>query len=201
MNLERRVKKLNDLLRQELGGDRPFAWKWSESPELIHRMRARSADGSVKMEPKATPSGLIVMQPVYVSRKICLFAECQWLICRNLPPEMTEDQWLASIGTGVPYPQNGTWAPLSQFTLERGAEPDEPHTWKVIELIRAQRALHQKSEDNEEEYQQEKAREQRKNDIYLHIRDIAPAFNGIPGKKEHFSFGGVGNNLIEKESA
>lgn len=194
MNLERKVRKCNALLRAELGEHGGvYAWHWSESPELIHRMRARHADGTPKMDYVADQNtGLIIAAPVYVDRKICILADRQWLICRLLPPEMEESEWLRVIGTAIPYPRNGTWAPCNQFMLDRGDEPTEELTWEVIGLIRAQRRAHQRSEDNELEYAMARAEEKKKEDIYFDIKDSAPAFNGIPGQKEHWSAGGIG---------
>lgn len=187
--LKEHVEKLNDLLRQELGHP-PYAWKWSE--DMTHWMRAIHDDGTPKFDYKADRNtGLILAQPVYEPRNLCLNLENQWVLCRWMPPDLNEHQWSMVFGTSMQYPRNGRWIPCDPIHLDKGVNPTKSITWEVIYCFRRQREKTQADVINEAQEAIEKRDRNRYNHILDQIKDAAPAMAGVPGKKGHYSFGGI----------
>ncbi len=175
MNLERTVKKLNVLLRQELG-DRDggvYGWKWSES--LTREMDAINDDGTPIYDYLPSESGLLVAKPRKVARKMCLNTDHQWVLCKYLIPPLVEEP---------------TWFPCDPIYLDRGVEPDAQLTWQVITSIRRQRSAreHGRAEDSQLADALQERDRKKVDELQVAISDARPAFLAIPGKKEHVSF-------------
>ncbi len=203
MNTPKHIRKLNDLLRTELGEAKGrYAWLWSESKELLRPMRVIYDDGTPvfnyrtlptkwqKDHPNQStkPKGITIAEPVYTARKTAIDAQDQWLMCILLPPSLTPHQWDQVFGTSHPYPANGEWAPCDPIRIPRGQEPTEFDTWTFIDAMRRQRKISAATWDNEMRDNLDRKDVGRKGEILDMIKDAAPAFLNVPGMKGQVSF-------------
>ncbi len=200
MNFERRLRKLNDLLASELG-EPIYAWKWSE--DLKHPMRAINDDGSLKFNYRcvcglnasvhSAACRMTIAEPVWIVRKMRLDLERQWVLCRAIP-SLPEDKFREVFGSMVEY-RPFEWAPCDgangAVSLEPSEEPSEAITWEVIRHIRALRSKSQAQMDSEYLDAVARREAQKRDNILQDIKSEAPAFNGIPGEKHHWSVGGL----------
>ena len=196
MNLERSIRKLNDLLRSELG-EPVYAWKYSE--ELDHPMSLINDDGSPQMEyvcacgtnvtiHDPACKSLIIARQKWGLRRLRFDLEHQWTLCKAVPnPPAIE---FAHIYPGVPY-RPVEWAVCDPVYLDKNEVPTEDVTWLVIHKMREHRTMTSADWTNTAQAAMEKQTRKRRDDILDDIKSDAPAFGGIPGKKEHWvSFAG-----------
>jgi hypothetical protein len=189
MDTPKNIRKLNELLRAELGTAKGlYAWKWSESPEMHRPMRVIHDDGTPVFEFRKQESGLTLACPVYTIRKTALDAEEQWLLAILLPPALSLHEWEKVFGTSQAYPGNGEWAPCDPIRIPRGQQPTEFDTWTVIDAMRRQRKVSNATWDNESLAALDKRDAGRGGEILDAIKDAAPAFNNAPGMKGSVSF-------------
>ncbi len=192
MNLERLVNKCNAMLRTELGfqDGGEYAWKYSE--DLRRMQRVLDGEGQPVREYRALASGLILAYDKY--RIVPMFdhrVHLQWVLAKRVMPDISESDWLDQFGSSIPYPANGEFMPVSPVYLDRGVEPSEDMTWAVIRSFRAQRKVKASEIDDQTEAGMERRKKDKYNTILDDIKDCGTAFCGIPGTKEHYSFGGL----------
>ena len=136
MNVERHIRKMNRLLLGELGQQPLYQWIYSESAEFMRPMRAMDEDGNLKWDyrcpcglnvsvhlPECVAGMLIVVEPVWEIRKTDPSLTNQWVLCAHQPPP-SEHEWRAMFGSVLPYPANGSWAPVGTETHVVAMKPD-----------------------------------------------------------------------------
>ncbi len=133
----KRVEKLNDLLRQELGYP-PYSWQWSE--DLIVRMRDREYGYDYYANPETR---LIELKPKWIDRTVCApMVVNQWVLCRLITTD--KRAWLAQFADDMEWPENGRWSPCNgpggYVALPPQAVPDKERTWQVIRMVRETQA-------------------------------------------------------------
>jgi hypothetical protein len=130
---------------------------------------------------------LSVAMPVYGLRNKLLTVSNRWVLCRLYPNDISEYRWSQMFGSSLEYPK-AVWEPCAPVYLEPGEIPTDQLTWEVIRAVRADRS--KSAAQRDQEFMESVARkEKRTHDRILDdIKDSAPAFNTIPGKKAHVSF-------------
>lgn len=198
MNIERHIRKLNRLLIAELGQNPPYQWIYSESAEFKRPMRAMTEDGDLLWNyrcpcglnvsvhsPECIAGMLMVVEPAWAVRKTDPSLENQWVLCCLQTP-MGEDAWMRVFGSVLPYPRNGSWAPVctETYTVAMAADtlPGENFTMAIIRG--RQRSLEIADCDiaNAAAYRDEKKTEHRRQHIRERIKDVLPV-NPDPGKR------------------
>lgn len=177
------IRKLNELLRSELGANPRYAWRWCE--ELTHVMEVIQDDGAPVYVEGKSPAGLTVLMPKTVVRKLLPFHENQWILCALVEVNQRDGSLQ---GTG-----NHSWVPVSSAVsgpvcLEQHQEPTLANTEAVIQSVRGTRRqspVEMSVEWEEQRRQKEKATWSR---VYDEIRDASTAFANAPGMKGHVSF-------------
>lgn len=192
MNLERLITKCNNILRAELGfqDGGEYAWKYSE--DLRRAQKIVHDDGTPVREIRATSSGLLLACDTY--RIVPMFdhrVHLQWILTKRVMPDMSESQWMDEFGSSIPYPYTGQFIPCSPVYLARGETPSVELTWGVVGAFRAQRKLKIADIDAETRELLASKEASKYNEILDSIKECGTAFNGVPGTKEHYSFGGV----------
>lgn len=142
------MSKVNGLLLAELGENPLYRWIYSESPDFKRAMRCIDDEGNPIWDYRC-PCGLnvalhsaecladqlVVAVPRWEIRKIIPTFVDRWVLCcRQIP--MSEYEWMQVFGTRLPYPKNGTWAPVATETYTvaapAGTLPGENFTMAVI---------------------------------------------------------------------
>jgi len=209
---QKKLGKLNDLLRQELGdqGGR-YAWLFSDSEELMRPMRVCSPDGKpvynertveTKISgPDGKPFCVVLHDPIFTKRKTCLGADKQWVLCRLLPPALSREKWEEVFQFTQAYPENGEWAPCDPIYLPQGVEPDESNTWEVIHAFRRQRKITQADDKNAVEEAISRRESEHRKQLMDALHDDKPAFANAPGMKGHVSFPSVTKTKQESHAS
>ena len=207
MNVECYMRRLNRLLLSELGDNPPYAWIHSESAEFMRPMRAMTEDGDLLWNYRC-PCGLnvavhsaecvagclIVVEPVWSIRKTDPELNDQWVLCCLQIP-MTEAAWLKTFGTILPYPANGSWAPVATEThtvaMHPGSLPGETLTLALIRARQRSREIKDRDIANAATDRDEKKDKVREIKIRERLQDCLPV-NPNPGSKHMAlkSFGG-----------
>lgn len=179
------VRRLNEILRSELGSVPPFqqfAWKWSED---LRRVALKTDDwGRPEMEYTCT-NGVYSARQVRFVRKQDPRLQNQWVVA--MLTKMSQDQGhLDHTGDAawiICYDKQG-----NAIALEPGILPDAVATWKFIELERA--ANRKKAADEICEFYDNQAREDKRyrDRVDDAVRDSLTAFLEIPGTKGGTSF-------------
>ena len=184
------VRKLNELLRAELGANPRYSWRWSE--DLLHVMDVVDSDGKPVYVESRSPEGLVTMTPKTMLRKLLPFhADC-WVVCALVEVNAKDG---SITGTG-----NGAWVPLSSANsgpVHTHEAPTLAFTQYVIEAVRESRAKTAREHTEDAEEAIAKAERSRWQRCYDKIREEATAFASVPGRKGHVSFGGYESPLIQ----
>ncbi len=204
-----KVKRLNHLLRQELGQHPLYSWQWSE--DLLHVMDAINEDGSPVYEQKELKSGLVAVAQATRTRKICPDLDV-WVMCAMIDTGR-HDGAIHSLGTK-------NWYPVSDrssrtVNLPTDVVPDETLTWEFINQMRHFREkeaakldaqyierhltpvpVDESRPNSKLVSRQEKADWER---YYDEVKDLGTAFGQVPGTKEGVSFGGIKDTELASE--
>ena len=207
MNAERHIRRLNRLLIAELGQNPPYQWIHSESAEFLRPMRAMDEDGNLKWDyrcpcgknvkvhlPECVVAGLVVVEPVYAIRKIDPTLNDQWVLCCLQVP-MSEAEWVQTFGSKLPYPANGSWAPVCTETrtvaMAPGCLPGENFTMAAIRGRQRSREIPERDIANATVERDKRKDEKRRTHIRERLYDVLPV-NPDPGKRGgSVSFGGT----------
>lgn len=81
MNLNRRIRQLNDLLRQELGAVTPTSYSWQHSSTLLRHYYRSNLDGSPLYNYRANSAGLILPQRALATRLLHPELPDNWVLC------------------------------------------------------------------------------------------------------------------------
>lgn len=206
MNAERHIRKLNALLAAELGNP-PYRWIYSESAEFKRPMRAMNEDGELEWNyrcpcglnvrvhsPECVAGMLVVVEAVWEARKTDPELVNQWVLCCLQEP-MPEDEWMRVFGSVLPYPSNGSWAPVGTETrtiaMEAGVLPGENFTMAIIRGRQRSRAIPDCDIANAAASRDQKREADRRQHIRERIHDVLPV-NPDPGKRGgSLSWGGT----------
>jgi hypothetical protein len=198
MSIERHMRKVNRLLLAELGENPLYQWIYSESPEFKRAMRLMNDDGTPQFNFRC-PCGLnvsvhsaecvagqlVVAEPAWEIRKTDPMLENQWVLCCLQIP-MSEIEWTRTFGTRLPYPKNGTWAPVETETHVVAMPPDtlpgENFTLAICNARRRSREIKAKDIANAFEAREQKKDERRQETIRERIIDCLPV-NPFPGTR------------------
>ncbi len=199
MSAERHIRKLNRLLLAELGDNPPYQWIHSESAEFKRAMRIINEDTGTPLcdyqcpcglnaqvhSPECVVGGLVVAVPMWETRKVDEGMVNQWVLCcRQERP--SEAEWFKLFGTRLPYPQNGSWAPVATeirtVAMEAGALPGENFTMAIIRGRQRSRQITIADLNNAAESREAKNDEARKWKILNRIKDVLPV-SPDPGKR------------------
>lgn len=177
------VRKLNDLLRADLGSNPRYSWRWSE--DLMHVMEVLHEDGTPVYVEGRSPAGLAVMMPKTVLRKLLPMHQDQWIVCALIEVNQ-RDGSIASTG-------DHAWIPLSSgrsgpVCLPPNEKPTLVFTRAVIDAVRMERKKSGAEMGVEWEAEQIKKEKDRWNRVYDEIRDAGTAFANVPGRRGHVSF-------------
>ncbi len=177
-----RVRKLNELLRADLGCNPRYSWRWSD--DLLHVMEVVDEDGKPVYDEQRTPAGIIVMARKKVTRQLLPFHEHCWVLCALVETTLADGE-LEGTGKASWVPVSGPTGPVTLLPFE---VPNLESTQYVVGCIRQSRT--KTVEQMGEEWSADMARKekdmwQRK---YDQIRDAATAFYNVPGKKGHVSY-------------
>ena len=194
------IRRLNDLIRQELGGEEVFAWKYSE--DLTHYARAINPDTGALLynyrcncglnkNVHGPDCGMTVAEPVYIKCLLRPEHRDQWVLCK-LHPSPPEHVWLRMFGTYLQWPKGGTWMPCDPVWLEPGEHPDDKLTWEVIYAVRQNRAKTYADRLAEGAAEVEKRDKSGRDRLLEQIREDAYLpFGALPGRKDGVSHGGT----------
>jgi hypothetical protein len=181
--------KENHRLAVELGrvatGQGLYKWIWSEDPELQHPMRTPE-----QYDFKSQPNGLIVAEPVYTLRKMCLTADHQWVLCHWIDSP-SESEWRRLFGYSLEWPRVGQYYPTS-VQLDPGIEPCIQLTQTVINEVRMHRNVSGAEVARRGEAFLDKKEAKRKANLYDRIRNDLPTYDHIEGTKDSVSYPSVG---------
>lgn len=210
MSAERHIRKLNRLLLAELGENPLYQWIHSESTEFKRAMRMIDEDTGVPLcnyrcpcglnaqvhSPECLVGGLVVAEPMWETRKVDEGCVDQWVLCcRQERP--SEAEWFQLFGTLLPYPQTGSWAPVSTETysiaIAPGMLPGENYTLAIIRGRQRSREITAADLNNRLDTAEAKRDADRKWKIRNRIQDVLPV-SPDPGKRN-------GNVLIFSEPA
>lgn len=199
MNADRHIRKLNRLLHAELGEHPPYAWIHSESAEFKRAMRMIDEDTSVPLcnyrcpcglnaqvhSPECIVGGLIVAEPMWETRKVDEGIVDQWVLCcRQDRP--SEAEWEQLFGTLLPYPQTGSWAPVTTETvtiaIAKGMLPGENYTMAIIRGRQRSREITTADLNNAFESREAKREADLKTKIRHRLTDVLPV-SPDPGKR------------------
>lgn len=198
------IRRLNDLIRQELGGAEVFEWKHSE--DLKHHARKIDPDTGNKVYTYRCQCGydvrrhtkscrrkgsIIVAEPVYIECLLRPDKRDQWCLAK-LHAAVSEAEWLREFGTMLLWPKHGTWLPCDPVWLEPGEQPTQALTWEVIKAVRANRshtfadrmAEAEAIVDKRDRDNRERLLEEIKEDTHM-------PFGALPGRKDTVSHGGT----------
>ena len=198
MSAERHIRKLNRLLIAELGDNPPYRWIHSESAEFLRAMRLTDEAGNPEWDyvcpcgrnvsvhsPECVAGHLVIAVPVWEYRKTDPFLEDQWVLCCLQPPP-SEHDWTQMFGTLLPYPKNGSWAPVATETrtvaMVPGALPGENFTLAICNARRKTREIKMCDIANAQHYREQKKDADRQWNIRKRIADVLPV-NPNPGKR------------------
>lgn len=178
--------KLLDKLNHKLGlafgfsYDQPnFKWIWSD--ELTTYMKDGYRYGQ-------SPSGLILASAEYKPVKQ-LEGEGRWVFAALMQP-VGEGDWTQRFGDSVPYPAKGYYIATS-WACKVGVEPTEELTDEIIANQRINSRLSEKQHEDNFTQRIEKRTAEKNRRIDDIVHDAAPAFDNVPGQKNHVSFGGL----------
>lgn len=199
MSAERHIRKLNRLLLAELGDSPPYQWIHSESAEFKRAMRMIDEDTSVPLcnyrcpcglnasvhSPECLVGGLVVAEPMWETRKVDEGMVDQWVLCcRQDRP--SEAEWFQLFGTLLPYPANGSWAPVATETytiaLAAGMLPGENYTMAIIRGRQRSREITAADLNNAFESREAKRERDLKTKIRSRLFDVLPV-SPDPGKR------------------
>ncbi len=180
------VSRLNRILLADLGNNPRYAWRWSE--DLRHVMYKVDDLGNPEYTDGKTATGLYVQKRATAIRPLLPFHPKAWVCCALIEVDQKDGE-LAHTGMG-------SWVPVSSSrsgpaALPQGVLPDAELTQAVVAAVKAQRERTVADEANDWEDLTRKREIDRWRLCYDIIRDSAPAFNSVPGRKGRVSFGGV----------
>jgi hypothetical protein len=143
-------------------------------------------DGEPEMELRAaTTSSLVVAEPKWEIRKTDPALVDQWVLCCLQIP-MSEHEWKQTFGTRLPYPKNGTWAPVETETrivaMPPHTLPGENFTMACIRGRQRSREIKASDIANAFHSREQKKDEQRQEKIRYRISDALPV-NPYPGTR------------------
>lgn len=198
MSIDRHIRKMNRLLLAELGENPLYRWIHSESPDFMRAMRITNEDGTLPFDyrcpcglnasvhsPECIAGQLVVAEPVWEIRKTDLDLIDSWVLCCLQIP-MSEHEWTQTFGTRLPYPKNGTWAPVQTETrtvaMPPGTLPGENFTMACIRGRQRSREIKMCDIANAHDYREQRKDEQRKKHIRERIAEALPV-NPNPGTR------------------
>lgn len=186
------VRQLNDLLRADLGSNPRYSWRWAD--DILHVMEVVDVDGNpVYVEGHAPGSALVTMIRKTETRQLLPFHTHCWVLCALVETSKADGE-LEGTGKYSWVPVSGPTGPVSLLPFEK---PNQPATQYVIDVIRQTRsktAAEMGVEWNEQMAQKEK---RQWTHAYERVKESATAFYGVPGKRGHVSFPGVGSQVIQ----
>lgn len=143
---ERDLERMNRLLGQELGWNPAHGmdgpkYRWVYSEDFVHHMvlaGKRDYGEMVVRDEAGLDSGkrLITLKRVTALRKMCKFADNQWLI--SVWKWAPEELWRKHFGTDLEWPQRGMYFPVDGTTLNPGVVPTTDITFSFIHHMRHQ---------------------------------------------------------------
>lgn len=216
MSLDRHIRKLNRLLLAELGENPLYRWIYSESPDFMRAMRLMDDEGKLLFDYRcpcglnvavhsascsppadqadedglvpwypAPATSLIVAEPKWEIRKTDPGLNDQWVLCCLQIP-MSEHEWQEMFGARLPYPSNGTWAPVATETrtvaMPPGTLPGENFTMACIRGRQRSREIKMCDIANAHYSREERKDEDRKKHIRERLTDVLPV-NPNPGTR------------------
>lgn len=188
------VKASNLLLAQELGRN-PFGggkYEWRYSEDWVRPKRAYAVGADEKLIPEYdyvanSESGILEAKPKYITERVCLDLQNQWVMSVWMASEDFEE-WRLKYGDSLEWPKHGDYWPVSHpqgsVCLDSGMVPTEDITWEFIRIVRKDREdLKTYEERKHKEYllREKRLDEQR----FGMIRELLPAFEGIPGSRSY----------------
>lgn len=204
MSAERHIRKLNAIIRQELGENPLYAWIYSESRDFIHPMRVID-DAGVPQFDYACPCGLnvsvhsaacsmVVAVPQWTTRKARVNMVDQWVFCCLQKPP-SEHEWNQRFGSMLQYPKNGTWAPVETETytmaMPPGKLPGENFNMAIIRARQRSREIPVPDIENAIADREAKKAANNRWKSVKRIKDALP-INPNPGKRGgSVSWGGI----------
>lgn len=190
------VRKLNDVLRADLGSNPLYAWRWSN--DLRHVMNKIDTDGNQLYKSKLVyPPGrkepLVIQVRDTAIRQLLPFHTDCWIACGLIETD-AKDGSLEHTGVA-------SWVPISSSrsgpaALPPNMVPTMELTQCVIAAVRAQRQRTLADDHNDFDDLCRKRESDRFNRTLDIIKDAGTAFHAVPGRKGHVSFGGVDEPLV-----
>jgi hypothetical protein len=198
MTTERHISKLNRMLLAELGQNPLYRWIHSESADFKRAMRSMNDDGTPVWDYRC-PCGLnvsvhsaecvagrlVIAEPRWEIRKTDPTMEDQWVLC-SLQYPMSPREWLETFGTRLPYPKNGSWAPVETETrtvaMPPGTVPGEIFNMALIRARQRSREIKASDIANAFESREQKKDQKRQENIRERISDALPV-SPDPGKR------------------
>lgn len=188
MNAARHIARLNRLLLAELGSHPPYQWIYSESAEFRRPMRAMDEDGNLQWDyqcpcgrnaavhtASCVAGGLVVVVPVWDVRRTDPDLHNQWVLCCLQEP-MSEYEWGRVFGTVLPWPRNGSWAPVCTETHTVAMKPDtlpgDNFTLAIIAGRRRSREVRMRDVANEIAWKDAKKDAQRRVTAAQRLEDV-----------------------------
>jgi len=215
MNVERHINKLNRLLEAELGARPLYRWIYSESVEFKRAMRVMDDNGkpdwdyrcpcgkNVSVHSAECVAGqLVVADPKWEIRKTDpALIDC-WVLC-SLQVPMPEDEWTKTFGTRLPYPKNGTWAPVATETYTvatvRGTLPGYNMTLAIARARQKTREQHIQTLENEWLDRKAADDKKRKDNAAYRIKDCFTLNQNWGNRGGSVSWGGAGESPALKD--
>jgi hypothetical protein len=148
----------------------------------------------------AKTSSLIVATPVWEMRKTDISLDNQWVLCCKQFP-MSEHAWGQVFGSVLPYPKNGSWAPVATETRTVAMAPEclpgKNFTMACIRGRQLSREISAADIDNATQSRMEHQDRKRRENIHERLTDVLPV-NPNPGKRGGgVSWGGVRDVLVD----
>lgn len=155
------------------------------SPPTMHPNWDREEGEPETVLRAATQSSLVVAVPAFEIRKTDPTLVDQWVLC-SLQLPMSEHEWAETFGTRLPYPRNGTWAPVETEThtvaIAPGTIPGERLTMALIRARQRSREIKARDIANAFDAREQKKDEKRQEHIRERIIDSLPV-NPYPGTR------------------
>lgn len=177
-----KIRKLNELLRADLGSNPRYSWRWSD--DLLHVMDVVDSEGKPIYSESTTPAGLIVMAPKRITRPLLPFHEHCWVLCA-LVETTQQDGELAGTGLGSWIPVGGGNGPVTLLPFEA---PNLESTQYIVNMVRQARTKTVVEMGIEWNEQMAKREKDRWSQAYEQIKEHATAYYNVPGSKGHVSF-------------
>lgn len=171
------LEKLNRRLGEALGVNphgEPL-YRWFDTNTWEHWMKKLDATREAR-----TPSGLIVMEPVYVTRLMCPALPDRHIIghWHDPGPEFT---WRQTHGTDQLWPARGYYVQTNFWTPEIGQEPTWSDSERFIQMARRHRSMTAQEDTNQHQEAIDKEEKAADTAVDEFLDDLLPTFSHVPG--------------------